>query len=69
MLHCIKSDNGDGSSSILIFSTKDIAYKYAEHPNNIDYCHDGDGVAYEEINATPNPGFEFDDKLLNELDE
>ena len=67
MLHYIKSDNGDGSSSLWWFSTKQRAMEYATHPTNEEYCRDGDGVTYGCVDAIPGPTFTFDDNWNTEL--
>ena len=69
MLHGIKCDNGDGSTTLLFFSTQALALQYATHSQNEDRCRDGDGVTYFVVNATPNHGFQFDDELVGELDQ
>lgn len=66
MIHGVKVDNGDGSSSILWFSTQQLAYKYIR--NNEAWCFDGDGETYFQEDLIPGPTFTFDDDAATELD-
>jgi hypothetical protein len=62
MIHYIKEDCGDGSSVLRWFSSEEKALKYANHPDRIAYCMDGDGVTYGYMsNLVPTKDFEFDD--------
>jgi len=69
MIHYIKEDLGDGSSAMRYFSTKELAHKYAEHPDREDYCNDGDGITYGCLDAIPGPTFRFHDDWVDESDE